>query len=500
MTQKTKTYVSDCPKLIADWDWDKNNELGYFPDKITHGSGLPVFWKCQKCGYVWQAKVNNRFNGRGCPLCANRIVVRGVNDLATTHPEIAKEWDFEKNGDLTPYDVSFGCNKKVAWICPKGHKYMATIAHRGTATGTNCPICNSGRQTSFAEQAILFYIKKYHPDAISRYKDIFDNGMELDIYIPSIHTAIEYDGIYWHSKSKKKDIVKVREKTKYEICRKNNIRLIRIKEGGKEQMTPLDIDADATYFVPNSEDRAEFSKFIMGFLSSLEGVYRPLIWYDLDVDVERDKNEIRKYMQEIAKKSIEDTHPNVAKEWDYEKNGDLKPSMFLAGSTERVWWRCSVCGYEWQTTIYARTKGSRCRQCYEKENRGANHPEARAMYQYSLDGDFIKKWDCINDIKKELGINVGNVGMCAKHQRPNAGGYRWEYELFDKLPPIVKVKKPRIVKGKAIMQLNANGEVINEFISVNEAGRQTGIDATSISRAANGHMRSAGGYFWKAKN
>lgn len=195
MTQKSKTYVSDCPNLIVDWDWDKNNELGYCPDKISHGSNLSVFWKCHKCGYSWQAKVSNRYNARKCPLCSNKVVVKGINDLATTHPEIAKEWDFEKNEGLTPYDVSYGCGKNVYWICPKGHRYSATVLHRTTGAGTNCPICNSGRQTSFAEQAILYYIKKYHPDAISRYKEIFDNGMELDIYIPSIHIAIEYDEI-----------------------------------------------------------------------------------------------------------------------------------------------------------------------------------------------------------------------------------------------------------------------------------------------------------------
>lgn len=31
----------------------------------------------------------------------------GINDLATVNPELAKDWDYEKNGDLKPTDVSF---------------------------------------------------------------------------------------------------------------------------------------------------------------------------------------------------------------------------------------------------------------------------------------------------------------------------------------------------------------------------------------------------------
>ena len=68
---------------------------------------------------------------------------------------------------------------------------------------------------SFPEQAVYFYIKKAFPDAINSYKDIFDNRMELDIYIPSIKVGIEYDGAKWH-----KDDTLDKERTKYHICQK----------------------------------------------------------------------------------------------------------------------------------------------------------------------------------------------------------------------------------------------------------------------------------------
>ena len=193
---KKKGGIKD-PLLLKEWDYKENGDLT--PEQVTEGSGKYVHWVCSKCGHKWLAKILNRtLNKRGCPLCANLVVVKGKNDLATTHPHLAAEWHPTKNGELTPYKVTYGKGKKVWWQCPFGHEYEATILHR--SSGTNCPVCNSGRQTSFAEQAFYYYIKKIYPDAINRYTDIFDNRMELDIYIPSRHIAIEYDGVYWHKK------------------------------------------------------------------------------------------------------------------------------------------------------------------------------------------------------------------------------------------------------------------------------------------------------------
>lgn len=45
--------------------------------------------------------------------------------LAEVKSEIIKEWDTEKNGGLTPYDISYGSGKKVWWKCSKGHEWLA---------------------------------------------------------------------------------------------------------------------------------------------------------------------------------------------------------------------------------------------------------------------------------------------------------------------------------------------------------------------------------------
>lgn len=74
--------------------------------------------------------------------------------------------------------------------------------------------------SSLPEQIIYFYIKKYFPNAINLYKE---KGYELDIFIPEINLAIEFDGIM-HKNREKKDIEKTQK------CKKDNIFLIRIRD------------------------------------------------------------------------------------------------------------------------------------------------------------------------------------------------------------------------------------------------------------------------------
>ena len=419
------------PLLVQEWDFEKNAPLT--PHEVTAGSNRSVYWICSKCEYKWRAKISNRaILGRSCPCCSNKVVVKEKNDLATTHPELAKEWHPTKNGLLTPCDVSHGKGKKVWWQCRFGHEYQATILHR--SYGTNCPICNTGRQTSFAEQAIFFYVKKIFPDAINRYTDIFDNRMELDIFIPSIKVAIEYDGVFWH----RKEISLKREKIKYKTCQNESIKLIRIKES-VTRLNLFELAADEVFHIDNMEKSKEFNMLIRHLLDKLDPKSNmwtkkdPLYFHSkVDIDVERDNYEIRKYMGNI-KHSLADFRPDLLQEWHSEKNGTLIPTKVSAGSGIKVWWKCNECGHEWKTSIYHRTKnGTGCNMCYRKMN-CEKHPLAKIIYQYTLNGEFIQEWKSISEASRQLSISNFNISMCAKHQRKHAGGFRWEYRHVELL-------------------------------------------------------------------
>ena len=130
------------PALAAQWCETRN--AGLTPSDVVPGSHKRVWWRCEQ-GHEWRAQISSRAKGgAGCPVCAGRKVLVGVNDLATLAPEIAAQWNDEKNGPLKPTEVTRSCNRSVWWRCEKGHEWKAPVSSR-TERLLGCPYC-SGRR------------------------------------------------------------------------------------------------------------------------------------------------------------------------------------------------------------------------------------------------------------------------------------------------------------------------------------------------------------------
>ena len=126
------------PHLMAEWDYERNNSMEYDPYKLTHGSHKKVYWICQD-GHKWDAVIYDRTQNTGCPYCTNRKVCAD-NCLANNDPNnLCAEWHWDKNGSLTPSDVTARTHKKVWWKCQYGHSWQATIKKRSYCSG--CPDC-----------------------------------------------------------------------------------------------------------------------------------------------------------------------------------------------------------------------------------------------------------------------------------------------------------------------------------------------------------------------
>ena len=78
------------PSLAAEWS---NKNLPLTPDAVNEKSTKNVWWKCRTCGYEWKAVIKARVKGGMCPVCAERAVLQGYNDLGTTDPHLLSEWD-----------------------------------------------------------------------------------------------------------------------------------------------------------------------------------------------------------------------------------------------------------------------------------------------------------------------------------------------------------------------------------------------------------------------
>ena len=208
------TTQPNVARLLAD------KELGY---KIGAGSNRKVDWKCDKCGHTWQAIVQDVVLGGGnCPVCINRCVKKGVNDLWTTHPEVASKLVDKDLG----YQFTFSSNRKVKCKCDKCGNEWGSFLRNLTVGGTDCPVCTH-IHTSRAEIELKEYIESLGFNVEQHNRDILD-GREVDIYVPDKKIAFEYNGLFWHSDEQLHDI-HYHEK-KFLDCEKKGVQLITIWE------------------------------------------------------------------------------------------------------------------------------------------------------------------------------------------------------------------------------------------------------------------------------
>lgn len=121
------------PSIAAEAD-------GWDPSTIVFGTDKRRAWMC-KSGHKWSTTVVSRTrDGHGCAQCGGQRVTPGVNDLATTHPEVASTaygWDASKV-------MAGSSTKRLQWQCGLGHVYRKSISNRALR-GEGCPIC-SGRK------------------------------------------------------------------------------------------------------------------------------------------------------------------------------------------------------------------------------------------------------------------------------------------------------------------------------------------------------------------
>jgi hypothetical protein len=208
------------PDLAAQWHPTKNTLL---PTEVTAGQRIDIWW-LGGCGHEWNAKVSSRSEGKSCSICTNKIVVLGINDLATINPRVALEWHPTKNHPLTPHDVSGGYTSRAWWQCTKGHEWETTVSKRHVK-GTNCPHCSN--QTSKPEQAIQGFLADLNLEIVAREKTIL-KGKELDLYFPTKNFAIEYNGLYWHTEAQGK--TEYYHYDKWLQCKQQGIQLFQIWE------------------------------------------------------------------------------------------------------------------------------------------------------------------------------------------------------------------------------------------------------------------------------
>lgn len=187
-----------------------------------------VTCRCKNDGYIWQALPSNLMRNRGCPVCSNKVVVSGINDLATTNPEVI-EWLQDK--DVAKL-VCAGSTQKIDIECPNCHE-KRRVRVRELIHSTGCPHCKINSYPNMFSYALLDQlpvkniIHEFSPDWANRRR--YDNYFE---YRGSKYVLEMDGGFHYSDNSLSGQTVEESQKIdkyKDELASQHDITVIRIE-------------------------------------------------------------------------------------------------------------------------------------------------------------------------------------------------------------------------------------------------------------------------------
>jgi len=167
--------------------------------------------KCSK-GHEYSISWHNWHQGKRCCYCSSRPPI----DIESIRSEFAKE------RYILLTDKYVNNNQKLEYICPSGHGH--SISWSNWQQSKRCSECTS--RISKGEIQVRNFIKSLDIKISSNDRNQIFNpktnyNLELDIFMPELNRAIEYNGEYWH-KDKSKDLLK------QELCKLKMIDLLTI--------------------------------------------------------------------------------------------------------------------------------------------------------------------------------------------------------------------------------------------------------------------------------
>ena len=365
----TKQRIIDCDWLYSEWHPKKN--VGLDPAKITVESEQVVWWHLEytdpKTGithnFEWKAEIKKRFSKHsGCPYLEGRAVWRGYNDLATLHPDLALEWDAERNGMDATEVLGVSGSKKYWWI----QHYFDEF---------------TGKEIDFKWQASIYKRVKGtgNPYLVGRL--LWPGYNDLKTRYPEI--AAE-----WHPT--KNGIL-----TPEQVFAQDSRRVWWYKK----------------YWDPvlNKEFEFEWTTIVSTrtrYQSSCPYISNRKLWPGYN--------------------DLATRHPQLAREWDFEKNGDLTPEQIITGARKKVWWIITYIDPEtgkenklsWKASVESRTKGSGCPYLYRTVLPGFNdlatrYPKLAQEWDHEKNGTLTpdrvmpgsrkEVWWVVKDIDPETG-------------------------------------------------------------------------------------------------
>jgi hypothetical protein len=412
-----KILTEENPVLANEWDYKKNGDLR--PENFTGGSNKKVWWRCE-LGHSWFAQISKRFTlGRGCPYCSGNKVWLGFNDLVTTHPDIASEWDYSKNRDLRPEQFSIGADVKIWWKCQHcGHNWQAVLYSRKHC---GCPACarnitisgvNDLRTVNPHLAAEWDYERNGEatPDTVAAnsnkaawwrcelghsWRTTIDSrnvgrgcpyctNRKLMPGFNDLLTVAPELAIQWHYEKngdlRPENVLAGSHKSVWWLCSHGH--QWKAKITNRRLGTGCPYDAGKLIITGETDLKTRYPALCEEWDYVKNGQLRPetmachsnkMLWWTCQrghsfraSTANRTSGSGCPYCSGkrpfVGETDFGTVHPELIDEWDNEKNGKLRPEHVVAGSHKKVWWRCSK-GHSWKTQVQHRHKGNGCPYC-----------------------------------------------------------------------------------------------------------------------------------------
>lgn len=237
------------PKVAAMWS-SKNART---PSEFTAGSNKKAIFVCQNCNQEFEAKIQNvvrsvdkGFTGcsvctTGCPVCTRRVIVPGINDLASQCPEVAAMWS-NKN-KLSASEVAVKSKQKAFFKCRDcGQEFEASIVNVVRSVSNDCTGCYNckmkkigaiSKPECFVVRLMLAFAGENGiANPFSDVRNILGENSLLGLdFVDHIQKLCgEYNGSAWHGN----DVQAAKDRFKFEAARKAGYAMIRVLEPGLE--------------------------------------------------------------------------------------------------------------------------------------------------------------------------------------------------------------------------------------------------------------------------
>ena len=290
--------------------------------------------------------------------------------LVETHPDLIKEWNYEKNEDLNPEDVTSGSRKRVWWICSKGHEWNTYAYSRAGKSQSGCPECHKERFRESKKNARPKFedsIAHLFPELVnewnyekntSRGPEEYSHGSNIKVW------WICSKGHEWETAVSQRKTNGCPYCAGQKISEDNSFgskspHLVKEWHPTKNTCSPFEV-------APYTHKKA-------WFICSEGHEWHAFI-------ANRSKGKGCPYCsghKPTESTSLYGVNPELCKEWHPNKNGDKKPTQYKPQSNEKVWWLCSK-GHEYQSLIYSRQTGRGCPICTGKSK--TSFPEQAIMF------------------------------------------------------------------------------------------------------------------------